>query len=59
MVPFADFGTVTFTDAVAKTSSETVSLADADPIILVSDESGAALTSVDIASTSEVVVSYV
>lgn len=58
LVPFADFGTVTFSDAVAKTSSESVTLSGADPIILVSS-SNKALTSVTIPSTSSVEVSYV
>lgn len=59
LVPFADFGTVVFSDASAKTSSgATVTLADADPIILVS-ESDEALTTVSFPSTSEVEVTYV
>jgi len=53
LVPFADFGTVVFSDASAKTSSgATVTLADADPIILVS-ESDEALTTVSFPSTSD------
>jgi len=58
LVPFANFGTVTFTSASAKTASETVTLADASPIILVSS-SDAALTTVTIPSTSSVEVTYV
>jgi len=58
LVPFADFGTVVFSNAEAKTSSETVTLSGASPIILVSN-SGAALTSVTIESTSSLEVTYV
>jgi hypothetical protein len=58
LVPFADFGTVIFTDAVATTGSGSVTLADADPIILVSS-SNRALTTVSFPSTSEVEVTYV
>jgi len=57
LVPFADFGTVVFTNTVAKTASETVALSGADPIILVSS-SNKALTSVTISGT-EVEVTYV
>lgn len=57
LVPFADFGTVVFTNTVAKTEAETVALSGASPIILVSS-SDKALTSVSI-SGSDVTVSYV
>jgi len=57
LVPFADFGTVIFSDAVAQTASGSVTLADADPIILVSS-ANKALTSVSFPSTSEVEVTY-
>jgi len=57
LVPFADFGTVVFSDAVAKTQSETVTLADVTPIVLVSS-ANKALTSVTVESTSEIEVTY-
>lgn len=57
LVPFADFGTVVFTNAVAKTESETVPLTGASPIILVSS-ANKALTSVTVSGT-EVEVTYV
>jgi len=58
LVPFADFGSVTFTDAVAKTASESVTLSGASPIILVSS-ANKPLVSVTIASTSSLEVTYV
>jgi hypothetical protein len=56
LVAFADFGTVTFTDAYATTSSGTVSPSGATIIDIKQD--GSVLTSVT-ASSSEVVVKYV
>jgi len=57
LVPFADFGTVVFTSASAKTQSETVTLSGVSPIILVSS-ANKALTSVTVNSASELTVTY-
>lgn len=55
---FLDFGTVTFTDCVASASGSDVGTSDAI-VIDIENDSGEVLTSVDIASTTEVVVTYV
>lgn len=59
LVPFADFGTVTFTGATAIVGGETVTAAaaDADTIVLVSS-SDASLTTTSV-SGSTVTVKYV
>lgn len=56
LVPFADFGTVVFTDAVAQTASETVDLSGAT--ILDIRQNGQVLTNVSIPSPSEVRIEY-
>lgn len=56
-VPFADFGTVLFTDAVASTSSQSVGTSDAT-IIELKDSNGRILTDVTIPSSSEVQIVY-
>jgi Peptidase A4 family len=58
LVPFANFGTVDFTSAVAKTNSQSVGTTGAT-IIDIETSGGTVLTSVSIPSSSEVVVSYV
>jgi len=57
LVPFADFGSVVFTGAVAKTATESVTLSGVSPIILVSS-ANKALTSVTVGSTSSLTVTY-
>jgi len=56
LVPFADFGTVVFTDAVAQTASETIDLSGAT--ILDIRQDGQVLTNVSIPSPSEVRIEY-
>jgi hypothetical protein len=56
-VAFANFGTVTFTDCVAKTSSETIGVSGAT-IIDIKTSSGSILTDASIPSSSEVQVVY-
>jgi len=57
LVPFADFGTVTFTNAVAGTSGGTEGVSGAT--ILDIEQSGKVLTSVSTSGSSEVIVKYV
>jgi len=56
-VPFADFGTVVFSDAVAKTSSESVGVTGAQ-ILEIKSRSGTVLTDVTIPSSSSVQLVY-
>lgn len=56
-VAFANFGTVTFTDCVAKTSSETLGVSGAT-LIDIKTSSGSILTDASIPSSSEVQVVY-
>ncbi|KAM3067233.1 hypothetical protein ACMFMG_005401 [Clarireedia jacksonii] len=58
LVALADFGTVTFTDCAAVTSETSQGLSDATTIDIQSEE-GNVLTSVNIESSSEIVVTYV
>ncbi|KAF8184452.1 glutamic protease [Pholiota molesta] len=57
LVPFADFGTVTFTGASASTASSSVGVTGAT--ILDIEQSGKVLTSVTVNSASSVTVKYV
>lgn len=56
-VPFADFGTVLFTNAVASTSSQSVGTDDA-VIIEMKDSNGNILTDVSLPSSSEIKIVY-
>jgi Peptidase A4 family len=57
LVPFANFGSVLFTNAVAKTKSQTLGTSGAD-IIEIEDDNGNVLTTVSIPSSSEVQLVY-
>ncbi|OCK81586.1 putative aspergillopepsin-2 precursor [Lepidopterella palustris CBS 459.81] len=57
LVPLADFQTVTFTNCVAKTASESVGLSGATVIEI--EQSGTVLTDVTVESSSEVQIVYV
>jgi hypothetical protein len=57
-VPFANFGTILFTDAVASTSSQSVGT-DGASIIEIKDSDGNIVTDVTLPSSSEVMVVYV
>ncbi|KKY20475.1 putative glutamic protease eqolisin [Phaeomoniella chlamydospora] len=57
LVPFADFGTVTFTDAYATTSSGTVGVSGGS--ILDIKQNGQVLTSVSTSGSEEVIIEYV
>ena len=56
-VPFADFGTVLFTNAVASTSSQSVG-SDGAAIIEIKDSNGNVLTDVSLPTSSEVMIVY-
>ena len=57
MVPFADFGTITFTDCMASTPSETLGVSGAT-IIEIEGANGQVLTDVSLPTSSEVKVVY-